>query len=166
MPRTLTAPMLTVKQQDSECFWLGGKRAEWAESVLTETLPLKEQYLELLARSGIHSLFDAVRRTPDMLAIDIDIPTYQSDTQLNEWVKSQQEGYLTHTQALEIIKQQIPKTAQVINEYQAQGVELAADGFHKSVFSAIEEDGVIKSLLYIKADLMQFAASLRGEHNG
>lgn len=38
------------------------------KSVLTETLPLKEQYLELLARSGIHSLFDAVRRTPDMLA--------------------------------------------------------------------------------------------------
>ncbi|AJJ54434.1 hypothetical protein BZ17_708 [Yersinia pseudotuberculosis IP 32953] len=44
------------------------KRAEWAESVLTETLPLKEQYLELLARSGLHSLFDVVRRTPDMLA--------------------------------------------------------------------------------------------------
>ncbi len=97
--------------------------------------------------------------------IDIDIPIYQSDTQLNEWAKSQQEGYLTHTQALEIIKQQIPETAQVINEHQAQGVELAADGFHKSVFSAIEEDGVIKSLLYIKADLIQFAANLRGEHN-
>ncbi|EKN4181114.1 hypothetical protein ABF231_002932 [Yersinia ruckeri] len=44
------------------------KRAEWAESVLTETLPLKEQHLELLALSGIHSLFDVVRRTPDMLA--------------------------------------------------------------------------------------------------
>ncbi|CNL98647.1 hypothetical protein [Yersinia pseudotuberculosis] len=101
----------------------------------------------------------------NMEGIDIDIPTYQSDTQLNEWAKSQLEGYLTQTQALEIIKQQIPKTAQVINEYQAQGVELAADGFHKSVFSAIEEDGVIKSLLYIKADLIQFAANLRGEHN-
>ncbi|WP_072084940.1 hypothetical protein [Yersinia similis] len=36
--------------------------------MLTETLPLKEQYLELLARSGIHSLFDVVRRTPDMFA--------------------------------------------------------------------------------------------------
>ncbi|ARZ00768.1 hypothetical protein AXW38_07200 [Yersinia ruckeri] len=44
------------------------KRAEWAESVLTETLPLKEQHLELLALSRIHSLFDVVRRTPDMLA--------------------------------------------------------------------------------------------------
>ncbi|HDL7752863.1 TPA: hypothetical protein PXP45_000787 [Yersinia enterocolitica] len=44
------------------------KRAEWAETVLTETLPLKEQHLELLALSGIHSLFDVVRRTPDMLA--------------------------------------------------------------------------------------------------
>ncbi|HEN3642524.1 TPA: hypothetical protein U5E29_002795 [Yersinia enterocolitica] len=44
------------------------KRAEWAETVLTETLPLKEQHLELLARAGIHSLFDVVRRTPDMLA--------------------------------------------------------------------------------------------------
>ncbi|WP_145542550.1 hypothetical protein [Yersinia mollaretii] len=43
-------------------------RAEWAESVLTETLPLKEPHLELLARAGIHSLFDVVRRTPDMLA--------------------------------------------------------------------------------------------------
>ncbi|HEN3615034.1 TPA: hypothetical protein U5E22_004038 [Yersinia enterocolitica] len=44
------------------------KRAEWAESVSTETLPLKEQHLELLARAGIYSLFDVVRRTPDMLA--------------------------------------------------------------------------------------------------
>lgn len=44
------------------------KRAEWAETVLTETLPLKDQHLELLARSEIHSLFDVVRRTPDMLA--------------------------------------------------------------------------------------------------
>ncbi|WP_145526079.1 coiled-coil domain-containing protein [Yersinia rohdei] len=44
------------------------KRAEWAETVLTESLPLKEQYLDLLALSGIHSLFDVVRRTPDMLA--------------------------------------------------------------------------------------------------
>lgn len=44
------------------------KRAEWAETVLTETLPLKERHLELLARAGIHSLFDVVRRTPDILA--------------------------------------------------------------------------------------------------
>lgn len=44
------------------------KRAEWAETVLTESLPLKEQHLDLLALSGIHSLFDVVRRTPDMLA--------------------------------------------------------------------------------------------------
>ncbi|MEE3649501.1 MULTISPECIES: hypothetical protein [unclassified Brenneria] len=44
------------------------RRAEWAESMLTETLPLKEQHLELLAASNIHSLFDVVRRTPEMLA--------------------------------------------------------------------------------------------------
>ncbi|AJJ20108.1 hypothetical protein [Yersinia intermedia] len=44
------------------------KRAEWAETVLTGTLPLKDQHLDLLVRSGIHSLFDVVRRTPDMLA--------------------------------------------------------------------------------------------------
>ncbi|RLM26537.1 hypothetical protein BIY29_05630 [Brenneria alni] len=44
------------------------RRAEWAESMLTETLPLKEQHLELLSASGIHSLFDVVRRTPERLA--------------------------------------------------------------------------------------------------
>ncbi|HGH0373270.1 TPA: hypothetical protein ACJHE1_002318 [Yersinia enterocolitica] len=44
------------------------ERAEWAESISTETLPLKEQHLDLLARAEIHSLFDVVRRTPDMLA--------------------------------------------------------------------------------------------------
>ncbi|MDA5495853.1 hypothetical protein PGS50_21735 [Yersinia intermedia] len=36
--------------------------------MLTGTLPLKDQHLDLLVRSGIHSLFDVVRRTPDMLA--------------------------------------------------------------------------------------------------
>lgn len=43
------------------------QRAEWAESVLTGTLPLKEQHLDLLSAAGIHSLFDVVRRTPEML---------------------------------------------------------------------------------------------------
>ncbi|WP_409311434.1 hypothetical protein [Pectobacterium sp. B1J-3] len=44
------------------------RRAEWAESILIETLPLKEQQRELLSASGVHSLFDVARRTPDMLA--------------------------------------------------------------------------------------------------
>ncbi|MBP2843904.1 hypothetical protein J8655_00045 [Dickeya oryzae] len=44
------------------------RRAEWAESVLSGTLPLKEQYLDLLSAAGIYSLFDIVRRTPEMLA--------------------------------------------------------------------------------------------------
>jgi hypothetical protein len=44
------------------------QRAEWAESLLVGTLPLKEQHLDLLSAAGIHSLFDMVRRTPEMLA--------------------------------------------------------------------------------------------------
>ncbi|GLY59313.1 hypothetical protein Pcaca05_01710 [Pectobacterium carotovorum subsp. carotovorum] len=44
------------------------RRAEWAESVLAGSLPLKEQHLDLLSAAGIHSLFDVVRRTPDALA--------------------------------------------------------------------------------------------------
>ncbi|MFJ5456312.1 hypothetical protein [Pectobacterium sp. CHL-2024] len=44
------------------------RRAEWTESVLAGSLPLKEQHLDLLSATGIHSLFDVVRRTPDALA--------------------------------------------------------------------------------------------------
>ncbi|EKN6356436.1 hypothetical protein WF070_003243 [Yersinia enterocolitica] len=98
--------------------------------------------------------------------VDIDIPSYQSDTQLNDWANTHQVGHLNHAQAVEIIKQQMPTTTQIFNETMAQGVELAADGFHESVFSAIEDDGVIKPLLYVRADLMQLAANLRGEHHG
>ncbi len=97
--------------------------------------------------------------------VDIDIPNYQSDTQLNDWANTHQVGHLNYTQALEIIKQQMPTSTQIFNDVRAQGVELAADGFHESVFSAIEENGVIKPLLYVKSDLMQFAANLRGEQN-
>lgn len=97
--------------------------------------------------------------------VDIDIPSYQSDTQLNDWANTHQVGHLNHTRALEIIKQQLPTTTQIFNEAMAQGVELAADGFHESVFSAIEENGAIKPLLNVRADLMQFAANLRGEQN-
>ena len=97
--------------------------------------------------------------------VDIDIPSYQSDTQLNDWANTHQVGHLNHAQAMGIIKQQLPATTQIFNEAMAQGVELAADGFHESVFSAIEDDGVIKPLLYVRADLMQFAANLRGKQN-
>ncbi|EKN4181107.1 hypothetical protein ABF231_002939 [Yersinia ruckeri] len=97
--------------------------------------------------------------------VDIDIPSYQSDTQLNDWANTHQVGHLNHGRALEIIKQQMPATTQIFNEAMAQGVELAADGFHESVFSAIEENGAIKPLLNVRADLMQFAANLRGEQN-
>ncbi|HDL7460305.1 TPA: hypothetical protein PXN49_000863 [Yersinia enterocolitica] len=97
--------------------------------------------------------------------VDIDIPSYQSDTQLNDWANTHQVGHLNHTRALEIIKQQMPATTQIFNEAMAQGVELAADGFHESVFSAIEENGAIKPLLNVRAELMQFAANLRGEQN-
>ncbi|HDL6956654.1 TPA: hypothetical protein PXM37_004396 [Yersinia enterocolitica] len=97
--------------------------------------------------------------------VDIDIPSYQSDTQLNDWANTHQVGHLNHGRALEIIKQQMPATTQIFNEAMAQGVELAADGFHESVFSAIEDNGVIKPLLYVRADLMQFAANLRGKQN-
>ncbi|HHL2562327.1 TPA: hypothetical protein ACQ31I_004280, partial [Yersinia enterocolitica] len=72
---------------------------------------------------------------------------------------------LNHAQAMGIIKQQLPATTQIFNEAMAQGVELAADGFHESVFSAIEENGAIKPLLNVRADLMQFAANLRGKQN-
>ncbi|QKJ87448.1 hypothetical protein PMPD1_2506 [Paramixta manurensis] len=44
------------------------RRAEWAETVLVGTLPLKDQYLDQLSSAGIHTLYDIVRRTPSMLA--------------------------------------------------------------------------------------------------
>ncbi|HDL7813865.1 TPA: hypothetical protein PXP47_003913 [Yersinia enterocolitica] len=102
----------------------------------------------------------------DWLLENLEGVDIQSDTQLNDWANTHQVGHLNHTQAVEIIKQQMPTTTQIFNEAMAQGVELAADGFHESVFSAIEDDGVIKPLLYVRADLMQLAANLRGEHHG
>ncbi|ATM86179.1 hypothetical protein [Yersinia frederiksenii] len=48
----------------------------------------------------------------NMEGIDIDIPNYQSDTQLNDWANTHQVGHLNYTQALEIIKQQTPATIQ------------------------------------------------------
>lgn len=47
------------------------ERAEWAESVLIETLPLKTQYLELLAQSKLNTLYDIVRRPVDLLCADV-----------------------------------------------------------------------------------------------
>ncbi|MBS0056916.1 hypothetical protein [Yersinia sp. Marseille-Q3913] len=55
--------------------------------------------------------------------VHIDIPNYQSDSQLSDWANTHQTGQLNHAQALEIIKQQMPATTQIINEIMAQGVD-------------------------------------------
>lgn len=95
--------------------------------------------------------------------VDIDIPSYKSDTQLNDWANTHQVGYLNHAQALEIIKQQMPTTTQIFNEAMAQGVDALIANIENEQIHYEEDDW---EWMRLASDFaIAFAASLRGRNH-